>query len=282
VYKFAHVLQRCGTGWGSGIRRAGVALACGVVLGCAIDLRPASLAGVPDAAARAAGAERLREAARAQGLERWQTFSELRFRLVDSSAEGCLVGGLATLWSATQAFDVQLAVRDSVVRVRFASGPRDRETVGIKGDLAYRIGESGALEFERDACTEDYLRSLRAALVLPLRLAILSEAADASAFAAGERTLGGKSYDLVLVTERAPYDTSGADEQYVLWIERTSGRVEWLERTDRRRSRRAYEVLHYLDYRDVQGVLLPARIERVGSVGDTGGRRLELTGLSLD
>ncbi len=253
-----------------------------MLLGCAIDLRPDSVPKVPDAAARSAGAERLAEAARAQGLERWQGFSELRFRLVDAAAAPCLAGGLASFLPSTQTLEIQLAVRDSAVRARFVDGPRRGETVGVKGDLAYRIDDRGALEFERDACAESYLRSVQDALVLPLRLASLSSVADVSAFAAGERTLGGRSYDLVLVTAPPPYGSSGADEQYLLWIERTSGRVEWLERTDRRRSRRAREVLHYLEYRDVQGVMLPTRIERVGSVGDTGGRRLELGELELD
>jgi hypothetical protein len=40
-------------------------------------------------------------------------------------------------------------------------------------------------------------------------------------------------------------------------------------------------VLHYLEYRDVQGVMLPTRIERVGSVGANGGERLELSDLNL-
>jgi hypothetical protein len=285
---FAHVLQRRGRGWAGRLRGAGAAtcrLALGLALclglGCAVDLRPAALPELPDAAARQAGAERLAGVARAQGLDRWQRFSELRFRLVDSSVASCFAGGLAAFWSASQTFDVQLAVRDSVVRVRFVAGSHGGETFGIKGDLAYRIAESGALEFERDSCTEQYLRSLRATLVLPLELAISSGSGDVSAFAAGERTLAGKSYDIVLVAAPAPYGTS-ADEQYVLWIERESARVEWLERTDRRRSRRAREVLHYLAYRDVQGVMLPERIERVAAVGDSAGRRLELSSLALD
>ena len=46
--------------------------------------------------------------------------------------------------------------------------------------------------------------------------------------------------------------------------------------------RRARVVLHYLDYRDVQGVLLPARIERVGAVGERRGARLGLSSLAFD
>jgi hypothetical protein len=37
-----------------------------------------------------------------------------------------------------------------------------------------------------------------------------------------------------------------------------------------------------LAYRDVQGVMLPERIERVAAVGDSAGRRLELSSLALD
>jgi hypothetical protein len=251
-----------------------------VLLACAVDLTPGSLAPVPDAASRGDGAARLVEVARAQGLERWQRFSELRFRLVDASAERCVHGAWIPFFSATQTFQVQLAVRDSAVRARFVDGPRAGETLGIKGDLAYRIGESGALEFGRDACIEGYLRSVQDSLVLPLRLAAQTEIADAAAFASGQRALDGRSYDLVFVTVPAPYGTA-AEEQYVLWIERASGRVEWLELTDRRRSRRAHSVLHYLEYRDVQGVMLPTRIERVGSVGANGGERLELSDLNL-
>lgn len=280
MYKFAHVLQRCGRGWGIVVRRTGAALACGLALGCAVDLRPDSLASIPDATARSAGAERLVESARIHGLDRWQRFTQLRFRLRDAGVARCFRGGIRP-FPSPQSLDVEVAVRDGSVRVRFADGPRQGDAVGIKGDLAYRIADSGALEFERDACAETYLRALQEALVLPFRLAILARTADVSPFAAGERTLGEKSYDLVLVTVPAPYGTS-ADEQYVLWIERASGRIEWLERTDRRRSRRAHEVLHYLNYTDVNGVMLPLRIERVDAVGDSAGQSLELTQLALD
>ena len=283
-YKFACVLQRCRRAWG-GRFGGGAAIVCGVALaatlGCAVDLRPASLSEVPDAAARAAGAARLAELGRTQGLDRWERFSELRFQLLDSSVERCFVGGLATLWSASQAFEIQLAVRDTAVRARFVDGPRAGETVGIKRDLAYRIADSGVLEFEADACAERYLGALAQALVLPLRLLILSRTAEASAFAAGERSLGGRSYDLVFVTRPASYGTR-AEEQAVLWIDRSSGRIEWLEHTDRRRSRRARSVLHYMEYRDVEGVMLPSRIDRVDAVGASAGERLELSELALD
>ena len=249
-----------------------------MLLGCAADLRPPALPAAPDAAASAAGAERLASLARAHGFDRWQTFSRARFRLVDPSAPACLRGGLL---AGSQELDIELTLRDTTVRARFVGGPRAGQTIGVKGDVAYTVTDQGSLEYAGDACVETYLLDLQRVFTLPLSLAADAEMGEVRAFAAGERELAGRSYELLFVTAPAPYGTSGGDEQYLLWIERSSGRAEWIERTDRRRSRSAQDALHGLDVRDVQGIMLPARIERSGSVGDSG-TALELRDLSLD
>jgi hypothetical protein len=253
------------------------------VLGCAANLRPASLPVLPDAAVSAAGAVQIAAVGRTHGLERWQRFSRARFQLDDVDVAACLRGGLVPLRSARQRFEISLTLRDVTARARFVDGPRVGDTVGIKGDLAYRVNDDGSLEYATDACVQDYLRWVQRAFSLPLSLAARVESGSASAFSAGERTLDGRSYDVLFVTVPVGYEASEDDEQYLLWKERASGRVEWIELTDRRRSRRARDVLHYTEYRDVEGVQVPGRIERVDEVGSSSANAgLELSEVDLD
>jgi hypothetical protein len=256
--------------------------ACGV-LGCAANLRPASLPLLPDATQSSAGVAQIAAVGRTHGLERWQRFSRARFQLDDADVAACLRGGIVPLGAARQRFEISVTLRDVTARARFVDGPRAGETVGIKGDLAYRVNDDGSLEYATDACVQDYLRVLQRSFLLPLSVAARVESGEASAFPAGERTLDGRSYDVLFVTVPTGYEASGEDEHYLLWKDRASGRVEWIELTDRRRSRRARDVLHYTEYRDVEGVQVAGRIERVDEVGSSSANaRLELSEIDLD
>lgn len=227
------------------------------------DLRTDALKenGLTESAAER-GRELLQEVARTHGLDAWREHATLQYEAVDHFAWGWLS---QEWWPANpQRFRARTVLGTFTSRVRLLDGPQRGTTWGIQQWQAYaqsapnepiRRSESTAIEF--------YLPTLHYFTELPFRLL----RADVVVYA-GTRSLNGQPYDLVLVTwdQLAP---SLEHDQYLLWIDRETKRLEICRYTLRDAYDWATGTIFFDDYRTVQGVSVPFR-QTVTLAGPTG------------
>ena len=192
----------------------------------------------------------LEKAAREHGLSAWRSHRTLEIVARDTWAGGWIAQGW---WpQLSQQFRMQMAVGTFTSRVELIGGPAAGEIWGVQSWRGYRKPGSGEPheESEADVLTF-YLPTLHYFTELPFRLL----EADVAAYA-GSRSHRGKIYDLVLVTwnELRPQLTV---DQYLLWIDRSSGRIEKCRYTLRDAFDWAAGTIHFEDFRNVGGIEIP-------------------------
>lgn len=148
-------------------------------------------------------------------------------------------------------------------RLDFLAGPRQGTSWGIQQWMTYEL-RSGQRQFVASKDIKFWLPTLQYFLELPFRIG----EADLVAHA-GERTVSGRTYDLVYVTWGRPEPQPSVD-QYVLWIRRGDSVLEYVEYTVRDLLPSLTGCIHYEDLREVQGVLLPFRMTLADCPGRPG------------
>lgn len=228
----------------------GLALAAGCTTA---DLRTEELKeeGLTEARAER-GRALLREVAARQGLGAWRTHTTLQYEAVDHWAWGWFS---QEWWPANpQRFRAEMLLGTFTSRVELLDGAERGTVWGIQQWQAYTRSPSGTpMQSSEATAIEFYLPTLHYFMELPFRLL----RADVIAYA-GERTLNGETYDLVLVTwdQLAP---SLQHDQYLLWIDRATRRLEMCRYTLRDAFDWAAGTIFFDGYRTVQGVSIPFR-----------------------
>ncbi len=221
------------------------------------DLGPAA---APDARAAARGRELLGEVARRHGLAAWS-----RFRTMEVVAVDDWPGGSPWWPSERQKFRAERLLATFTSRAELLDGPGAGEIWGIQSWRSYRIPRgSQSPRFASERAIEFYLPTLQYFDELPFRLLRADRVADL-----GTANLAGSRYERVLVTWSS-FEPHAAHDQYELWIDPAAKRIEKVTYTLRDAERfaapvwrpllrsKAIGTIHFADFREVQGVLLPA------------------------
>lgn len=198
------------------------------------------------------GRSLLRDVAKRHGVNAWREHSTFQYEAVDHFAWGWLS---QEWWPANpQRFRADLVTGTFTSRVRLLDGAQQGTTWGIQQWQAYTRPESDKhLRSSESTAIEFYLPTLHYFTELPFRLL----RADVVVYA-GSRTLEGQTYDLVLATwdQLAP---SLQHDQYLLWVNRETKRLEMCRYTLRDAFDWATGTIFFDDYRTVQGVSIPFR-----------------------
>ncbi len=218
------------------------------------DLRTDALrrAGRSEAAARR-GLEILRRTADRHGLQAWRGRRTLEVVATDEWAliEGKQYGHFP---ERVQRFRMRSLLGTFTSRLELLGGKGRGEIWGIQAWAGYRIGaDQRAPTPSNERRIVFYLPTLQYFNELPFRLLSAPIVLDA-----GDAASGGKEYHRVLVTWGSVQANPDHD-QYVLWIDRRSGRIEMTHYTVRDAFPSAQGTIHFEDYRDIQGVWLPFR-----------------------
>ncbi len=214
----------------------------------------------PGNRAQARGRALLREAAMRQGLAAWSRFRVMEAVEVDEWPSG------SPWWPASrQRFRVRRLLGTFTSQVELLDGPGAGEVWGIQSWRSYRIpAGSDRVRFASERAIEFYLPALQYFDELPFRLLAADRVADL-----GSAELFGRRYDRVLVTW-SRFEPHATHDQYELWIDPETRRIEKATYTLRDAERfspfafrplfraRGIGTIHFDDYREVQGVWLPA------------------------
>ncbi|MEO1270029.1 MAG: hypothetical protein AAFX99_18230 [Myxococcota bacterium] len=236
------------------------------------DLRPDELrrSGVtPEAEAKGrALLERMTEAH--GGMATWRGHKTMEVELTDTWFKA--VERLAVMpWPESgQSLKLTMLLGQDISRLEFSDGPLKGESWGVQHWAPYRVkaGETQPLFPQEDWEVTFWVPTVAYFMEAPFRLG----EANVVAYV-GERTIGGEVFEGVFLSwgSDAPQDKV---DQYIAWIGRDSGRLTYLEYTVRDILPSITAVMHYRDYKEVQGIAVPMNMGTSEGVGmeDTGHR----------
>lgn len=237
-------------------------IAAGLTLGaCLADIRPEMVRTSVSAGDAARGRELLQRATSVHGAPAWRTGQIVRVRVTDVWPEG-LQTSLVSPWPATvQRFDFEFQSGTDHSRVRFLDGPAKGETWGIQQWVTYKT-INGERKFAEDSDIKFWLPTLQYFVELPFRIT----AANVAAYA-GEQIVNGQPYELVVASWNtlAP---QGDVDQYLLYIHKESGTLDYAQYTVRDMAPFATGLMHYADLRRAAGVQLAHRLRTIDSLED--------------
>jgi len=144
----------------------------------------------------------------------------------------------------------------------FLDGQRKGTSWGLEENKAYTIDKKGKLVWKNDWSIEFNLPGYRFFFFLPFFL----QEAELITYA-GEKKLRNQPYDLIYATwgKWAPHKTT---DQYLIWINRRTETIDYVQCTSRDTYGRAAVALHLSDYRQVFGIELPFSLRVHGDIND--------------
>ena len=149
-------------------------------------------------------------------------------------------------------------------RIEFRGSEQKGNFWGIQNWVPYTVDSEG-LSWKPDNDTlKFWLPTLNYFLQLPFRI----DEADVVAYA-GERSLDGRMFDLVFVSwgQAAPQEKI---DQYLLWIERKTGYIEYATYTVRDMGSFITGTMHYSNFTDVDGLVLATDQQVIDSPEEPG------------
>ena len=136
-------------------------------------------------------------------------------------------------------------------QTEFLDGEAVGERWGVQAWRTYRVASDGAIDFSEDEDIRFIIPTVQYFLELPFRI---HEAPIVRA--AGAESIDGRIFDRVFATWRT-VEPNTTDDQYVIYIARDTGRMEKVEYTVRDIMRNLTGTMHYADFREIGGLMVP-------------------------
>ncbi|TNE46049.1 MAG: hypothetical protein EP343_25115 [Deltaproteobacteria bacterium] len=235
-----------------------VALAGFVMLNHLSDLRTPSLKKGVTTAMEAKGRLLLQQSMKALGgAKAWKKFKQqtLRVKMTDTWVLNFMTKMFVpkNLSGVTLALTFQPNQTNS--RLQFLSGPRKGSTWGIQNWMTYTVKGKQALDWKHDKDIKFFLPTYQYFALMPFYLSEAQKVAYA-----GEKKLNGKAYHLVFATWK-DYKPQRDMDQYLIWVEKESKRIHYVEFTVRDKLASIRSTAKLLNYKKVQGLWLPHRVD---------------------
>lgn len=163
----------------------------------------------------------------------------------------------------------------SAAAMTFANGKRAGVTLGVD-----EAGEYTEIDGERTYSSvgklENYLEPVRDYFFWPQTLVNYP-----TVIYAGSAELGVSEYHKIFVSNGAVEPSADAD-QYVVWLNKSSLRIEYIEFTLRSLLKSYRGAVRYSDYRQVEGIQLPHRLTLLDGIDTTDySHQFVVTGMSF-
>lgn len=190
------------------------------------------------------------QAAQTHGLEAYDAADRISYIMHDHW-QG-LLAALGNPWPDSRvSLKVQFRPRTFDARATFLAGDHDGTTWGMQSWSTYQQQGSGPAEFSENSDAQFILPAMQYLLEFPFR------GLNAGLVAyAGVEVIGDVSYERVFVTWNS-FDAHSDADQYVVYINPETHRIEKLAYTVREFAGFAKGAVHYRDFQSVGGVLIP-------------------------
>lgn len=232
-----------------------------LLVGCALaDLRPETLREVEiPTAPKIHGREILAQVAQQQGIaEHWRKYKTWKIVATDIWKDQ-LVRLLTPIKQSEQRLDFVIDLPTRSVLMTFLEGKFKDNSLGWDRDGTFGVIDNVITRKEyRDVDiyvvpARDYFLWPQILLSFPVQVF------------AGQATLKEMLYDKVFVT-RGSVVPNDKDDQYIVWVNRQTGKIDYVEFTLRNLFGSYRGVVAYLDYRPVQGMNLPFEIKLLDKI----------------
>lgn len=228
---------------------------------CLADIRPEELRTTISAESARQGRELLQRAAETHGAARWTKGQVVRVRLTDTWPEGLQTKLISPWPAAVQRLELEFVVGTDNSRARLLDGPAQGQTWGIQQWATYKT-INGRREFIEDDDIKFWLPTIQYFIELPFRIT------DANVTAyAGEETIDGQAYELALASWNT-LDPQSDTDQYLLFINKSTGALDFTRFTVRDVAPFAAGVMQYSDLRPAAGVRLAHRLRAIDDLDD--------------
>ncbi|MEL6589924.1 MAG: hypothetical protein AAFQ68_07590 [Bacteroidota bacterium] len=220
-----------------------------IVLNTPIDLRPDAIASGISATQYQKGKELLAEMQAAYGgKEAWLAKETGSYEQIAVWYGNSFIAGWDTL---PQRFEMTSSLGTDNSEMSLVNGPNQGQRWGVEAGKSYFVGASGKREFIQNDQYQHKLLYKNYWFQFPFRL----DEAPIIAYA-GEASLEGKAYDLLYITWETEAPNAQYD-QYVLYLDKESRQIEWLNFTVREKFKFAPFTAQFTDIKIVDGILCP-------------------------
>lgn len=213
-------------------------LASGAWLSCTADIRPEALRAAIPETAQQRGRQLLQRAAELHGISAWPAGRVARVEIHDRWPDNMMTKIVGPFAARELRYALEFTTGTDNSRLRFLDGPQQGQVWGIQQWATYRV-QDGQVVFKEDSDLKFWLPTLQYFVELPYRIT----QATAAAYA-GQQSVGGVTYDLVLASWNTLAPQSGVD-QYLLYINAQSGLLEFAQFTVRDIAPFAVGIMHY-------------------------------------
>ena len=150
-------------------------------------------------------------------------------------------------------FELKLSPGSFNSEMTFLSGKEKGLTVGLTDWKTYRVINNQKV-YKKDKRTQFWLPTYQYFIELPLRIL----EADKICYA-GTNQYNGEDYNLVLATWKS-YRTQKTLDQYLIWVSKSTHRIEIVQYTIRDMSRLIKGTTFYNNYKSFNGILFPTQM----------------------
>ena len=218
-------------------------------IGCLTDLRPPDLEEMAEIDARAL----LEEACRKHGLSVWREHQIYTVTFTDRF-EGLKGWYANTFGQNPVSMQCNFAIGRFEGEMEFLDGKKQGEIWGFMNDRTYRLLPDGTHMTNENKHIRFWVPTIQYFIEFPLRIL----EADTMAYA-GEREYNGATYDVILASWQTLAPQKEID-QYLIWINRTSGLIELLQYSVRDYFQWYRGTSVFEEFRNYDGVLIPTSI----------------------
>lgn len=191
----------------------------------------------------------LEKSARIHGVKHWKELETYEISISDQYYGWA--GKLISPYPKNQAnLRLQYIPESFTGRAIFDGGKWDKRIWGLQSWQAYILTPRGKIRLDRQKDIAFHLSAYQYFIEFPLRI---TEAPIVAYI--GEKMERGQTYRRVFATWKSPKAQQELD-QYIIWINARSGRIEKLEYTLRDLHKSLYATAYFRQYRKVSGGLL--------------------------
>ena len=218
--------------------------------GCLKDIRPDRIEGATEPNAEMKGRALLDRAAKTQGVENFRRHPT--YQMVIHDEWKGFVARAGNPWPQSEV-DVRLSYRTNSFdgRAEFLSGKKSGATWGLQAWRTYEIEPGGDATFKKNNDAKFIIPAIQY-----LTEFVFRDHRDKVVSYAGATVIDGSTYERVYVTWGS-MEPSKQHDQYVAYIDQKTGMLSKLEYTIREFASFVQGTVHYDDFREIDGVLLP-------------------------
>lgn len=154
-----------------------------------------------------------------------------------------------------------LNLKNGDAAAKYLDGKKAGQIFGLEAGRTYFV-DQGKRTDKPSTPVKNYLSQVRDYFLWPQSIVNFDQA-----FYMGESKIRSWSFDRIFVSDGGPNGPAGSDDTYIVWVNRLTEQIDFIEFQLRRSGHDCRGTVEYVDYRDVGGLVLPYQILLLKNMG---------------